>query len=516
MTSRRLLASVAVYAALAALLLGFAVLRVKTVNRFAVQSAPDELPEYALTKTPPPENARPFFSLITNRTYGTGDRARVWVNYRGVESLDFRVYKVKDPAKFFRQLANPHQVGEDEEASVGESVKRKPTFLEKLRAFKNEIYGAVKRYVRSQLQKQARQSFNQKFRSEDEDEERNRTPLNVADYARVPLLNPDQMVSSWREKLPPLEDMYDRRRISLGRREPGVYLVEAVHDDLRAFGVVVVSDLALVQKTSRDGGVFAYAVDRKSGAPREGVRVEIVRGQEDVTGGATDAQGIVRLKRERRQKLPGETEEESEEGAEAEGAGEGEEESAPGSYLVLAKSGENFAISDLDSFYFDGAETEGGGDNLLSYVYTDRPVYRPQQRVYFKGILRGRTEQGYKLLPGGNVSVTVDDAGGGRVFEGEVSLSSRGTFAGELDLPEEAPLGTYNITATTADGGTASGYFEVQEYKKPEYKVSVTVPQQYVNAGERARYTVSARYFFGAPVARAEVKYYVYRSRYYG
>ena len=56
------------------------------------------------------------------------------------------------------------------------------------------------------------------------------------------------MVSSWREKLPPLEDMYDRKRISLGKREPGVYLIEAVNGDLRAFDVCIVTDLAVQRR----------------------------------------------------------------------------------------------------------------------------------------------------------------------------------------------------------------------------------------------------------------------------
>ncbi len=56
----------------------------------------------------------------------------------------------------------------------------------------------------------------------------------------------------------------------------------------------------------------------------------------------------------------------------------------------------------------------------------------------------------------------------------------------------------------------------MQEYKKPEFKVKVTTPRAHVNVGEKTSFTVSARYFFGAPVARANVKYYVYRSRHYG
>ena len=78
-------------------------------------------------------------------------------------------------------------------------------------------------------------------------------------------------------------------------------------------------------------------------------------------------------------------------------------------------------------------------------------------------------------------------------------------------LPE---LGTYNIEAQTDEGGS-HGNFEVAEYKKPEYKVNVTTPKQFVPAGGKTKFDISARYFFGAPVADAEVKYYIYRSAYY-
>src|SRR5919107_3311202 len=146
MSRRSLLTGVAVYAGALALVLGFVALRVKARYSYAAAVAPDEVSSpYARTPQPPDPHAKPFFSLHTNHTYATSDRARVWVNYRGVESLDFRVYKVKDPVKFFRQLDNPHQVGEDEEAEVGKEIEKKPpTFLERLRASKSWGYGVVK------------------------------------------------------------------------------------------------------------------------------------------------------------------------------------------------------------------------------------------------------------------------------------------------------------------------------------------------------------------------------------
>jgi len=76
-----------------------------------------------------------------------------------------------------------------------------------------------------------------------------------------------------------------------------------------------------------------------------------------------------------------------------------------------------------------------------SYIYTDRPIYRPAQTVFFKGILRQWTSNGYKLIDSKNVNVTIEDPNNGKVFEKELPLSDHGTFSGQLDVGDEAPLG---------------------------------------------------------------------------
>ena len=80
-------------------------------------------------ETPASESAstatyKPYFSLSTNRTYGTADRARVWINYVGIDQMDFRVYRVADPVKFFKNLENPHQMGEGEKTQIPAHVDR--------------------------------------------------------------------------------------------------------------------------------------------------------------------------------------------------------------------------------------------------------------------------------------------------------------------------------------------------------------------------------------------------------
>ena len=160
--------------------------------------------------------AKPAFTLSTNRTYGTAKNPRVWINYQGIKNLDFRVYRVSDPAKFFKQLDNPHELGEREKKEVASSHRTSPSILERLRTFKSAAFRLFKNYLRGQLARDTRTTFNQKFRKE-----KDRTPLNVADYARVPLLNPDQLVSSWREELAPLDYSYDTLMIPLGQARAG-------------------------------------------------------------------------------------------------------------------------------------------------------------------------------------------------------------------------------------------------------------------------------------------------------
>ncbi|HEU5460154.1 MAG TPA: MG2 domain-containing protein, partial [Pyrinomonadaceae bacterium] len=193
------------------------------------------------------------------------------------------------------------------------------------------------------------------------------------------------------------------------------------------------------------------------------------------------------------------------------------EETGNKNFIILASHRDNFAISDLESFYFFNWQPEN--TNVQGYIYTDRPIYRPNHKVFFKGILRALTEpsasnERYRAINSQTVNVTIRDSKDARVSEQELRLSQYGTFNGEFTLPEEAPLGNYRIVAETEEG-SSTGTFDVAEYKKPEYKVNVTTPKRFASAGSKTKFDVDARYFFGAPVANAEVKYYVYRSRYY-
>src|SRR5262245_42408783 len=170
----------------------------------------------------------------------------------------------------------------------------------------------------------------------------------------------------------------------------------------------------MINKTTPSGEMLVYTADRRSGAPREAVKIEIFKAKKTVAKGTTDKSGILKTHVDKSKSAPAPRSEDID--PEAEASGERQN-----SYLVTARDHDHFAISDLAPYYFGGYETDSegdgeseGGGGLTSYIYTDRPVYRPAQKVFFRGILRTTGDRGYEI-PSGVVKTTIEDPNGGKV-----------------------------------------------------------------------------------------------------
>ncbi len=165
-----------------------------------------------------------------------------------------------------------------------------------------------------------------------------------------------------------------------------------------------------------------------------------------------------------------------------------------------------------------GYEYGDNRDEMKVYAYTDRPVYRPGQKVYFRHILTQRIKGGdQQPAKGVKVVVTVQNPKGEKIYEQAVTSSEFGTVNGEFMLPDGAPLGEYSVNANiekTVRNIAASGgnRFRVEEYKRPEFEVSVDAPDTAVRPGETVAAKINAKYYFGSPVPNATVKYTVRRS----
>ncbi|HUM70682.1 MAG TPA: Ig-like domain-containing protein, partial [Chloroflexota bacterium] len=180
----------------------------------------------------------------------------------------------------------------------------------------------------------------------------------------------------------------------------------------------------------------------------------------------------------------------------------------PGSDVFgLAVSNWNEGISTYDfgiytDFYLEPNQPTG-------YIYTERPVYRPGQPVYFKGIVRLNDDLTYALPDFQSVNVQIasyDET----VYTATLPLNEFGSFSGEITLDDEAALGNYWIGVTTADNQTVgNGYFEVAEFRKPTFQVEVTANETDVAAGETIEIAIDARFFSGGAVVNGAVEWHV-------
>ncbi|GIK65369.1 MAG: hypothetical protein BroJett018_31630 [Chloroflexota bacterium] len=185
-----------------------------------------------------------------------------------------------------------------------------------------------------------------------------------------------------------------------------------------------------------------------------------------------------------------------------------------------------YVISDFSS----GVEPWSFGLNgnyqpsqMSIYLNTDRPLYRPGQPVYFRGIIRDRDDVTYTLPDGiGSVPVKVYDNQSQIIYETEARLTEFGTFSGQFDLDEGAGLGYYRIAVEFDSEDPRFSYnsnfsigFSVAEYRAPEFQTLVTPAASEVAQGETIQVEVESRYFFGAPVSNAKITWAVVGENYY-
>src|SRR3990172_11058927 len=136
------------------------------------------------------------------------------------------------------------------------------------------------------------------------------------------------------------------------------------------------------------------------------------------------------------------------------------------------------------------------GDRPKVYLYTDRPIYRPDQPVYFKGILRHDDDLAYRLPEARQVHVTIANYKE-TIYEEDLPLSPFGSFDGELTLDPNAVLGSYSIRVELAGEEDSVGGvgFTVAEYRKPEFRVQVGAAPTDVLSGQPYTVSVSADYY---------------------
>ncbi len=160
-----------------------------------------------------------------------------------------------------------------------------------------------------------------------------------------------------------------------------------------------------------------------------------------------------------------------------------------------------------------------GASTLMGTIVTDRPIYRPGDTVSFKGILRKDVDATYEVPLQKSVFVTIENSRNEVVYEKELPLDQFGTIADELPLADKSATGMFTIfVSTTLErdwNNLVSGVFWVEEYKKPEYKVSFVSDKEEYVSGDDFDTTIKTEYFFGTPLKDAKVEWHIVETPFY-
>jgi alpha-2-macroglobulin len=314
-----------------------------------------------------------------------------------------------------------------------------------------------------------------------------------------------EKVASWDMDLKPRpEHVDDRVTVTTPLLKPGAYMINAKMADGNLSRIIVwLSDTVILRK-QLEGKVLYYVADAVTGQPVAKADLDFFgwrqvqvkpntneyRVETAAFSETTDADGQIVL---------------------------GNAKLTDGYQWVVtarkAKDGQGgsdrFAYLGFSWFWW-GQVYDSDYNQTRVFTMTDRPVYRPLQTVQFKAWVEHSKydEPDSSEFGGKSFTVLIHNPRGDKVYEKTLTADEYGGLTGEFALPKDAVLGMYGVQVKDYGGGS----FRVEEYKKPEFEVTVEAPKEPVQLGEPIMATIQAKYYFGAPVVRAKVKYKVTRS----
>lgn len=243
---------------------------------------------------------------------------------------------------------------------------------------------------------------------------------------------------------------------------------------------ISVSDLGLIAKEGRNK-LFVFTTSIKTAEPIAGVNIVAYGKNNQVLGvGATNEEGVAEIGYTRR-----------------EFAG-----FKPA--MIIAKTEKDFNYLPFNTSKVNTSRFEIGGKrisntSLDAFIYPERDIYRPGERVNFSVIVRdlnwkvpGELPLKFKfLLPNGKELKTF-----------RKSLNEQGSLEGQVDISPAAITGSYTLEVYTSfDVLIGSRNFSIEEFIPDRIKVTASLDKPFLQPGEKAKLSVNAVNFFGPPAA---------------
>ncbi|HEX7375938.1 MAG TPA: tetratricopeptide repeat protein, partial [Pirellulales bacterium] len=282
----------------------------------------------------------------------------------------------------------------------------------------------------------------------------------------------------------PLDDLLADGGPPIEGRPAGVLAVTVSSKTLEATTLVMQSDLDIIVKSSRDE-VIVFAENMRTGKPWPAARLLISNGRQVFAEGETREDGVFQKSFE--------------------------ELKSAGDVRVFAIA-EGSAASNAIGLEGVGVST---GLTARGYIYTDRPAYRAGQLIHVRGVVRNVANDRFTIDEGKKFHFEVFDSRNRLLRQDDVTLGKFGTFHVHFGLPQASVVGDYRVQVYDDAGQNYQGGFRVHEYQLEPVRLAVDSERKVFYRGEEITGKITAKFYYGAPLADREIRYQLAGGRVY-
>lgn len=243
---------------------------------------------------------------------------------------------------------------------------------------------------------------------------------------------------------------------------------------------ISLSDLGLIAKEGQDK-IFVFANSIKSAAAVDGVNVTVYSANNQLIGtGATNAEGVAEIaysKKDFNGFKPA---------------------------MIIAKTADDFNYLPFNSTRVNTSRFEVSGkrnnpSGLDAFVYAERDIYRPGEKINFSVVLRDRQWKNPGNIP---LKMKFLMPNGKELKSFRKSLNEEGSLEGNIDIATSAITGGYTLEVYTSnDVLLASKNFSVEEFVPDRIRINVKLDKTSMKPGETSNLSINAQNFFGPPAA---------------
>ncbi|MFH1194936.1 MAG: MG2 domain-containing protein [bacterium] len=169
--------------------------------------------------------------------------------------------------------------------------------------------------------------------------------------------------------------------------------------------------------------------------------------------------------------------------------------------VVTAELGDDFNFVDLRETFIETSRFDVGGiyeysEQYSAFLYGDRNLYRPGEKINITGIVRNEKIKLPEEMP---VIIKIITPTGKIYDEYKKNLNKQGSFEISFDMPDYAQTGEYTAELYTGAYKIIGSYkFSIEDFVPDKIRVTLKSSKEKFSQGENVNVNIDAEFLFGA------------------